>query len=84
VNTAPYVDTLGRAESQGTARATAAWAGPGSRIGDALNRPLDGWGSGPALVSGDADSSVLAMDWTLEAQGQLLSRPQRRQSGMRR
>ena len=83
MNTAPHVETLGRAGGQATAQATAVWAGLGSRIGDALNRLLDGWGSGPALVSGDADSSVLAMDWTLEAQGQLFSRPRGRQSGGR-
>jgi hypothetical protein len=78
VNSTPYVETLGHAGSQTTARAPAAWVGLGFRVGDALNRLLDGWGSGPPLISGDADSSVLAMDWTLEAQGQLLSRPQGR------
>ena len=83
MNGAPHVETLGRAGGRATAQATAVWAGLGSRVGDALNRLLDGWGSGPALVSGDADSSVLAMDWTLEAQGQLLSRPEGRQSGGR-
>jgi hypothetical protein len=83
MNTAPHVETLGRAGGQATAQATAVWAGLGSRVGDSLDRLLDGWGCGPAVVSGDADSSVLAMDWTLEAQGHLLSRPHGLQSGGR-
>ena len=83
MNTAPNVEILGRTGYQATARAPATWAGLAFRVGDALNRLLDGWPSGPALVSGDADASVLAMDWTLEAQGQLFSRRPGRQSGRR-
>jgi hypothetical protein len=74
VNTTPHVKALGHGGCPATAHPPA-WAAVGSRFGDAFNRLLDGWGGGPALVSGDADSSVLAMAWTLEAQGQLLSRP---------
>jgi hypothetical protein len=77
MNTAPHVEALGGGGYQATAHAPAARAALGSRFGDALNRLLDGWGSGPVLVSGDADSSVLAMAWTLEAQGQLLCRSRR-------
>jgi len=83
VNTAPNVETLGRVGYQATAPALATRAGLAFRVGYALNSLLDGWPSAPVLVSGDADSSVLAMDWTLEAQGQLLSRRQGRQPGRR-
>jgi len=83
VNTAPNVETLGRAGYQATAPALATWAGLAFRVGDALNSLLDGWPSGPVLVSGDADASIHAMDWTLEAQSQLLSRRQGGQLGRR-
>ena len=83
VNTAPYVETLGRAGNQATARGAGRPGGIWLSGRRRAQPPAGRLGQRTALVSGDADSSVLAMDWTLEAQGQLLSRPRGRQSGRR-
>jgi hypothetical protein len=40
-----------------------------ARLGDALNRFLDHWGSGPELVCGDMDSSLLAIARDVRSEG---------------
>ncbi len=56
------------------ARTTTPRGGLGARLGAALDGLLDHLGEGPALISGDADSSLLAIARDLELEDRALCR----------
>ena len=62
------VSTLGRV------RSAAEHSGLMARLGSTLNGLFDRWADDPALICGDADSSLVAIGRDLQAEARLLYR----------